>query len=154
MKTEDLRKLALMEETYANELMKLANSIKHPVLRSLFESIAKDSEKHALMYKAVIEVLESTQPFISEEDLKRVTVSINQHIETEIKMLNIALSIASEAKDPRVKLLISAIADDESRHHKLLLNIKEKIAKPETLTEDIIWEMIWKDSPWHGTPGG
>ncbi|MEM0005095.1 MAG: ferritin-like domain-containing protein [Desulfurococcaceae archaeon] len=154
MKTEDLRKLALMEETYANELMKLANSIKHPVLRSLFESIAKDSEKHALMYKAVIEVLESTQPFISEEDLKRVTVSINQHIETEIKMLNIALSIASEAKDPRVKLLISAIADDESRHHKLLLNIKEKIAKPETLTEDILWEMIWKDSPWHGTPGG
>jgi rubrerythrin len=106
------------------------------------------------MYKAVIEVLESTQPFISEEDLKRVTVSINQHIETEIKMLNIALSIASEAKDPRVKLLISAIADDESRHHKLLLNIKEKIAKPETLTEDILWEMIWKDSPWHGTPGG
>jgi rubrerythrin len=154
MKTEDLRKLALMEETYANELMKLANSIKHPVLRSLFESIAKDSEKHALMYKAVIEVLESTQPFISEEDLKRVTVSINQHIETEIKMLNIALSIVSEAKDPRLKLLISAIADDESRHHKLLLNIKEKIAKPETLTEDILWEMIWKDSPWHGTPGG
>jgi hypothetical protein len=53
-----------------------------------------------------------------------------------------------------VKLLISAIADDESRHHKLLLDIKEKIAKPETLTEDILWEMIWKDSPWHGTPGG
>lgn len=154
MMTEDLRELALMEETYANELKKLANSIKHPVLRVLFESIAKDSEKHALMYKAVVEVLESTQPFISEEDLKRVTVSINQHIETEIKMLNKALSIASEAKDPRVKLLISAIADDESRHHKLLLDIKEKIAKPETLTEDILWEMIWKDSPWHGTPGG
>jgi hypothetical protein len=51
MMTEDLRELALMEETYANELKKLANSIKHPVLRVLFESIAKDSEKHALMYK-------------------------------------------------------------------------------------------------------
>ncbi|MEM0001806.1 MAG: ferritin-like domain-containing protein [Desulfurococcaceae archaeon] len=154
MEVRELEELAKMEEKYAAELKQLANIIKHPVLRSLFESIAKDSEKHALMYRSVVEVVKATQPFISEEDLRKITESIDQHIQTELKMLNKAQSIANATNDPRVKLLISAIADDEARHHKLLLNIKEKIAKPETLTEDLLWQMIWKDSPWHGTPGG
>lgn len=47
-----------------------------------------------------------------------------------------------------------AIYDDEQKHHKLLLDIKDKIAKRETLTEDVLWDLIWKDSPWHGAPGG
>lgn len=154
MEIRELEELAKMEMKYAEELKRLAHLIKHPVLRSLFESIAKDSEKHALMYKAVEEVLKTIQPFISEEDLRNIEKSINQHIETELKMLSKALNISNTTNDPRVKLLISAIADDESRHHKLLMSIKENLARPETLTEDLIWQMIWKESPWHGTPGG
>lgn len=154
MSISELLELAQLEEMYAGELEKLAQSIKHPVLKALLKSIAKDSEKHALMYKAVVELVSRTQPFISEKEYREIAEAVSKHIETEIKMLEKAKSVASSSEDPRVKLLVFAIVDDESRHHKLLLSIKNNVARAETLTEELLWQMIWKDSPWHGTPGG
>lgn len=154
MSINKILELARLEEAYAGELKTLARSIKHPVLKALLESIAKDSEKHALMYKAVMELVSRTQPFLSEEEYKEIAGVISKHIDTEIKMLKKAKDIASSSEDPRARLLISAIIDDESRHHKLLLSIKNNIAKAETFTEESLWQMIWKDSPWHGAPGG
>lgn len=148
------RELVKIENTYADELRNLASIIEHPVLRALFLSIAKDSEKHALMYEAVISVLTKTQPFISENDLKTIKNVIKKHIETEVKMLEKARQILESIDNPQVKLIAAAIVDDEGRHHRLLVNIQDKIAEIETLTENILWEMIWRDSPWHGTPGG
>ncbi len=143
-----------LEKQYAEELRKLGESIKHPVLKTLFLSIAKDSEKHSLMYEAIHQVLTQTQPFISEEELKRIAQEIQKHIETEAKMLEEAEKILSSSQDPRIKLLASAIVEDEAKHHALLQSIKKRIAEEETLSEKILWDMIWKDSPWHGTPGG
>ncbi|MEM0000138.1 MAG: ferritin-like domain-containing protein [Desulfurococcaceae archaeon] len=154
MDIRELLELAQLEETYARELEKLAQSIKHPALRALLESIAKDSEKHALMYKAMTELIIKTQPFISEKEYGEIAEVMGKHIETEMKMLEKAKDILSSSGDPRIKLLVSAIVDDETRHHKLLLSIKGNIAEAETLTEELLWQMIWKESPWHGAPGG
>lgn len=154
MTIEIVHEMAKREEQYSEELKKLADSINHPVLRALFASIAKDSEKHALMYMAIDEVFRKIQPFIIKDDLAKISDVIENHIETEAEMLEKAKQILGETSDPRVKLIVAAIVDDEARHHRLLRDIKEKIAKAEVLTEDILWDMIWKDSPWHGTPGG
>lgn len=154
MSVDELLELAQLEEAYARELEKLARSTKHPALRALIEGVAKDSEKHALMYRAVVELVSATQPFISEEEYKEIAVIISEHVETETRMLEKAKDIALSSIDPRTKLLVSAIVDDEYRHHELLLSIKNNVVKAETLTEELLWQMIWKDSPWHGAPGG
>jgi len=143
-----------LERQYAEELKTLAESIKHPVLRALFLGISQDSLKHSLMYEAIKQVLEQTQPFITIEELKKIASTIEKHIKTEAKMLEEARKIFSTSQDPGVKLIAAAIADDESKHHTLLLDIKKRIAEEEALTEERIWDMIWKESPWHGTPGG
>lgn len=143
-----------LEEKYAEELRKLATSLQHPVLQALFLGIAKDSEKHSLFYKSIAKVLGGVQPLISEEDLKKISETITKHIELEARMMEEARTILEGTNDPRVKLLAAAIYEDEAKHHKLLVNIKEKIAEAETLTEQVLWDMIWKDSPWHGAPGG
>jgi hypothetical protein len=52
-----------LERKYAEELKTMAESIKHPVLRALFLSISQDSLKHSLMYEAITQLLEQTQPF-------------------------------------------------------------------------------------------
>jgi hypothetical protein len=143
-----------LERKYAEELKTMAESIKHPVLRALFLSISQDSLKHSLMYEAITQLLEQTQPFITIEELRKITTTIEKHIETEIKMLEEAKKIFSTSQDPRVKLITAAIINDEINHHILLLDIKKRIAEEEALTEEKIWDMIWKESPWHGTPGG
>ncbi|MEM1532480.1 MAG: ferritin-like domain-containing protein [Desulfurococcaceae archaeon] len=151
---EELLKFAEIEEKYAEELRELAKSLKHPVLRVIFESISKDSEKHGAFYKAIATLVSEVQPFISEEDLERITASIEKHIRLESLMLEKAREILLKIEDPRVKLLAASIADDESKHHKLLLSIKAGIAEAETFTESMLWDLVWKESPWHGAPGG
>ena len=53
-----------------------------------------------------------------------------------------------------VKQVLQYILDDERRHHELLKKIHELIIEKETLTEQDIWDLAWKDVPWHGGPGG
>ncbi|MEM4717465.1 MAG: ferritin-like domain-containing protein [Desulfurococcaceae archaeon] len=143
-----------LEEKYAEEIKRLGDMINHPVLKALFHGIARDSEKHGYMYRSIAELLSKIQPYISEKDLEEISKVIKKHVETEARMLEEARRLLLETSDPRVKLLIAAIADDEAKHHALLKSIEKRIAEEETLREDIIWDMIWKDSPWHGTPGG
>ena len=143
-----------LEKKYAEELKNLAEATKHPVLRTLFLGIAQDSLKHSMMYEAILQLTSQIQPFISLEELKNLATTISKHIETELKMLEEARKLLSTSQDPRIKLLVAAIADDEAKHHALLLTIKKNIAEEEAFTEEIYWNLVWKDSPWHGTPGG
>ena len=143
-----------LEKKYAEELKNLAEATKHPVLRTLFLGIAQDSIKHSMMYEAILQLTSQIQPFIALEELKNIATAISKHIETELKMLEEARKLLSTSQDPRIKLLVAAIANDEAKHHALLLAIKENIAEEEALTEQVYWELVWKDSPWHGTPGG
>ena len=85
------------------------------------------------------------------KSLRRV---LGNNIEMEAEMVEFTRKLALEADDPRLKLIFSAIHADELKHHKLLLDIEKQIAERETFTEEELWDAIWKDSPWHGSPGG
>jgi len=57
-------------------------------------------------------------------------------------------------KDEKVKLLLEAILSDEKRHHELLKMVLEILVKGETITETDWWDILWKNVPFHGAPGG
>ncbi|MFX0052496.1 MAG: ferritin-like domain-containing protein, partial [Candidatus Hermodarchaeota archaeon] len=57
-------------------------------------------------------------------------------------------------EDEKEKMIIKAILNDEIRHHTLLKKIHKMIVEKETITEQDLWDMSWKDSLFHGTPGG
>lgn len=146
--------LAEMELKYATELKQLSERIKHPVLGSIFTAIANDSIKHSQIYRAVVELMTKTTPLLSEEELKYIGEAVGNHIRTESAMIEETKRLLIQIEDPRVKLLISAIHSDELTHHGVLLSIQNSIAKMEVFTEDEFWMLVWKDSPWHGAPGG
>ncbi len=79
---------------------------------------------------------------------------IEKHIKVGSYMLAVTENLLGQIDDPRFKLVLKAIYDDEERHHKLLIDLKDKIAYKEKYGEERFWEAIWKDSPWHGAPGG
>lgn len=137
---------ARLEERYSGESKKLTESLRHPILRTLLAGVAKDSEKHDLMYRTIAGVLSREQPAISENDLRLISDVIGKHIETEAKMLEEARKLLASSDDPRVKLIVAAIADDESEHHAILVSIKKRIAEAETLREHMVWDLIWRES--------
>lgn len=151
-----LSRLAEAENRYAEELRKLASSIRYTAaLSAIFTALSKDSEKHAELYESLLKIVgETAQPRIFEEDLKLVSEAIDRHIETEKKMIEESRKLLDKVEDSRFRLLLAAIYEDEVKHHKLLVDVKDKIAKIQALTEEEFWDAVWRDSPWHGTPGG
>lgn len=151
-----MRRLVESERRYAEELRSLASSVKYSVpLSAVIEAIASDSEKHAQLYEAMLKIVTGAyQPKLYEEDLKLIASVIDDHIQTERRMIEETGKLLSEVRDARLALLLSAIHNDEVVHHKVLTDVKDKIAKAKILFEEEFWEAVWRDSPWHGTPGG
>lgn len=158
MSEQDLYKkfidMSEKEQKYSQELADIANKFKHPVLKALIYAVSRDSEKHRFFYYSLAQLVKSSQPVLTEEEFKYIAEGIDKHIQVEKEMIEYTQRLLNETKDPRMKIILAAIYEDEVKHHKLLVTIKDKIARRETLTEEELWDMIWKDSPWHGTPGG
>jgi rubrerythrin len=62
--------------------------------------------------------------------------------------------VLPQVEDKKVKLLLNAILADEKRHHELLKLVLEILVGGETITESDWWDMLWKNVPFHGAPGG
>ncbi len=151
-----LRRLAEAERRYAEELHKLAESIRYMVpLAALLEAVALDSEKHARIYEALFKIATgASQPGLVEEDLRLLEGVIERHIETEARMIEEARGLLDSVGEARLKLLLASILEDELRHHRLLTDVRDKVAKRRVLTDAEFWDAVWRDSPWHGAPGG
>jgi len=99
--------------------------------------------------------LSETQPFISEEELEIIKKGIRKHIEIEAEMIEFTRKLVKETTDPWQKMILAAIYEDEVKHHKVLVDdIEKNVAEAETFTEEQLWDAVWRDSPWHGSPGG
>jgi rubrerythrin len=142
------------EKVYAKALAELSRKIEHPVLQSIFVGIANDSLKHSQLYEALVKLLTSPQPVLSQEELELLSKEVDKHIETEALMVKLVGELLKEVEDPRLKLVLSTIYNDEVEHHNVLVSVRDNLAKREAVTEEDIWDAIWRDSPWHGTPGG
>jgi len=145
-----------MEEElrYSERLRDLASRIRHPVLKAIFLAIAKDSEKHHHLLAAIKEYLEGNRPFITEDDLRLIKETIRAHVEEEKQSIRELSRLREKVDDPALLLLIDAMLDDERKHHKLLFAIEEAIAEAETVSDQDLWDTVWRHSPYHGTPGG
>lgn len=143
-----------MERRHAERLRALAERVGHPVVKALLLGIAGDSEKHALFYQAVIELSTRYQPAISQNEFRMLGEEIVRHIDTEARMMEVTRELLNKISDPRVRLLIAAVHDDEVKHHGVLVSIRDNITSEYVVGEEDLWNAIWRDSPWHGTPGG
>lgn len=153
---EKLKRLAEAERKYAAELRKLSESVSYLTpLAAVIETVARDSEKHAQLYEALHSIAAGVpQPKLLESDLKAIEEAVSRHIETERRMIEESRKLFESVSEPRMQLLIAAIYEDELKHHELLKDIRDKLAKARVLTEEQFWEAVWRDSPFHGAPGG
>jgi bacterioferritin (cytochrome b1) len=135
-------------------LNKSLTDIGNPTVKGVLKGISLDSVKHAEMYDSAVKLLTSVPQALTQENLDQQKKLVEKHIELEAELIEKISSTLPTVGNKKVKLLLNAILADEKRHHELLKEILEILVKGETITEADWWDVLWKNVPFHGSPGG
>jgi len=149
-----LRDQIKVENKIVESLNKSLPGIGNPTVQGVLKGISLDSVKHAEMYASAVRLMTTVSKALTQENLDQQKDLVEKHIQMEIMLIQKIGKMLPEVKDKKVRLLLEAILSDEKRHHELLRNVLEILVKGETITEADWWDMLWKDVPFHGAPGG
>ena len=151
---EFLKEQVKVENKIVDSLNKSLPEIDNPTVKGVLKGVSLDSVKHAEMYASAVRLMTTVSKAMTQENLDKQKDLVERHIQMEADLIKKISKVLPTVKDNKVKLLLSAILEDEKRHHGLLKQILEILVKGETITEADWWDIIWKDVPFHGSPGG
>ncbi len=149
-----LKEQVKIENKIVQSLNKSLVDIDNPTVKGVLRGISLDSVKHAEMYTSAAQLLTSVPKALQQEQLDQQKNLVEKHIQMEATLIEKISKTLPKVKNAKVKLLLEAILQDEKRHHELLKQILEILVKGETITEDDWWDTLWKNVPFHGSPGG
>ncbi|MEM3673344.1 MAG: ferritin-like domain-containing protein [Candidatus Bathyarchaeia archaeon] len=149
-----LKKQIVVENEIVDSLNNGLVDVKNPPVKGVLKGISLDSIKHAELYNAAITLMTGVSQALTQENLDRQRKLVEKHIEIEAELIKKLDKVIPTIENNKVKLLLSAILEDEKRHHELLRVVLNIIVKGETITEEDWWELLWKNVPFHGAPGG
>jgi len=153
-KVDFFEKQILLENRIVKVAERSVKDTKNVLIRELIRGIALDSRKHARMLAALVGKYAKSTPLLDETLTKKLEKDVREHIELEEKALDTYRELLKDLTGEAEKVIVNAIIDDETRHHEFLKGIHKLIVEKETLTEKDMWDWIWKDAPFHGSPGG
>ena len=137
-------------ESLDKELVEIGN----PAVRGVLKGISLDSLKHAEMYRAAVNLLTVVSQALTQEQLDKQRSLVEEHIRIEEELIERISKAIHSIENDKVRLLLNAILLDEKRHHELLKKVLEILVRGETITEEDWWDIMWKNVPFHGAPGG
>jgi len=155
MSNASFEKMSKLEKEYSKKLAESAKDVKNPVVRVVMVAVAQDSLKHSMIYDVMTELLKGERPLIGEVELDRIVGEIEYHIRTEEEMIRYLKETLEKGVDNKaIKFFLETLLRDELYHHALLKKVLEMIVRREAFTESDLWDLIWKEATFHGTPGG
>jgi rubrerythrin len=143
-----------LEDKIVEKANESVRNVKNLLVRELIEGIAMDSKKHASMLNALVAMHTKSTPLLQEEITDELEKNLKEHIALEQEAIDTYQELYKKDFGESEKLIVKAILNDELRHHALLKKIHKMIVEKETLTEQDLWDWVWKDSLFHGSPGG
>lgn len=149
-----LREQVKVENGIVDSLNKALVEIENPAVKGTLKGISLDSVKHAAMYTSAVNLLTEVPKALTQEHLDKQKELVEKHIEMELRLIRRIGEELPKVENPKVKLLLTAILEDEKRHHALLKQVLEILVKGETITEEEWLDVMWKSVPFHGAPGG
>jgi rubrerythrin len=142
-----------LEHHIVESITSSLKTVRNPIVKQVLRAIAFDSQKHAGIYNAAMSLTKVTPALTDKEyqELKKVTA---KHINDEVKAIAALEDFLPKIKDKKIAFLLESIVADERKHHILLNKIMDLVVKKEAITEEDWWEILWKNVPFHGAPGG
>jgi ribonucleotide reductase beta subunit family protein with ferritin-like domain len=151
---EFMKRQIVIEKEIVDSLNKGIVDIKNPPVKGVLKGISLDSVKHAELYSAAVTLLTNVSQALKQENLDAQRALVEKHIQMEAELIKKIEKIMPTIENKKVTFLLNAILADERRHHAMLKMVLEIIVHGETITETDWWELLWKNAPFHGAPGG
>lgn len=151
---EFMKKQIEIEQEIVASINEALENIQNPSVKSVLKGISLDSVKHAEIYSSAITLLTTVPQALSQEQLDKQIELVNKHIRIEAELIKKITDMLPLVENEKIKLLLSAVLADEKRHHELLKKVLEILVRGETITDDDLWDALWKNVPFHGAPGG
>jgi rubrerythrin len=151
---EFMKKQIKIENEIVASLNKGLTDMHNPPVKGVLKGISLDSIKHAEMYAAAVTLLTNPSKALTQENLDEQKALVEKHIQMESDLIEKLEKALPNIENKKVAFLLDSILADERRHHAMLKVVLEIIVKGETITEDDWWELLWKNVPFHGAPGG
>jgi rubrerythrin len=142
------------ENKIVDSLNKSLINIGNPTVKGVLKGISLDSVKHAEMYASAVTLMTNVSQALTQENLDEQRKLVEKHIQMEADLIEKIGNVLPTVGNAKVKLLLNAILADEKRHHALLKEILEILVQGEAITEADWWDVLWKNVPFHGSPGG
>lgn len=149
-----IKKQITVENEIVNSLNEAVKDMGNQPVKGVLRGISLDSVKHAEMYESALTLLTTVPQALSQEQLDKQRSLVEKHIRIEAELIKKISDVLPKVENKKVKLLLTAILADEKRHHALLKQVLEILVHGETITEEDWWDIIWKNVPFHGAPGG
>lgn len=149
-----IEKQITVEKEIVDSLNEALKDMGNQSVKGVLRGISLDSVKHAEMYESALKLLTTVSQALSQEQLDRQRSLVEKHIRIEAELIKKIIAILPKVENNKVRLLLTAILADEKRHHALLKQVLEILVRGETITEEEWWDIIWKNVPFHGAPGG
>ncbi len=149
-----LKEQIKIENEIVESLEKSLGEIRNPAVKGVLKGISLDSVKHAEMYASAVGLLTKVHAALAQEQLDKQRDLVDKHIRAEAALIEKITKRMPTVENDKVKLLLSAILGDEKRHHALLKKVLEILVRGETITDEDWWDVLWKNVPFHGAPGG
>jgi len=151
---EFMKRQIVIEKEIVDSLDKGIVDIKNPPVKGVLKGISLDSVKHAELYSSAVTLLTNVSQALKQENLDAQRTLVEKHIKMEAELIKKLEKMMPTIENSKVKFLLNAILTDERRHHAMLKMVLEIIVHGETITEADWWELLWKNVPFHGAPGG
>ncbi len=119
---------ALEEKTIASadELIKKG---KNPLVTMTMEMIKHDSGKHKVMLQMIVDNLTKEAVHLSPDELAPISALLNKHMEVEAKSIALANDALKKSELAITRYILSALLDDETKHHSQLHILNEELKK-------------------------
>ena len=150
--SKEMKDMADMEEQYAIKLDKDFRGWGNPAVDSLIEAIAFDSKKHAVLYRTAAYLVEEKNLSVIDIKVEDLEKSIRSHIETEEKMLKKVKELIGKVENEGAKNILTQIYGDEVAHHPFMKQLLELVLKGKAITEEDVFNMLFRDLPTGGAP--
>jgi basic membrane lipoprotein Med (substrate-binding protein (PBP1-ABC) superfamily) len=128
-------------------------TVRNPIVKQVLRAIAFDSQKHAGIYNAAI-AISTVTPALTDAEYREIKKVTEKHIVDEETAITALEKMVPQIDNQKIKFLLESIVADERKHHELLNKVMDLVVKKEAITEEDWWEILWKNVPFHGAPGG
>jgi bacterioferritin (cytochrome b1) len=147
---KEMIEMAEIEEQYAIKLDKDFRGWGNPAVDALIEAIAYDSKKHAVLYRTAAYLVEGKNLSIIDIKFEDLEKSLRKHIETEEKMLKRVKELVNSVENEGAKRLLAEVYGDEVSHHPFMKQLLKLVLKGDTITEEDVFNMVFRDLPTGG----